>query len=57
MTTNGIVALASLASFVASIVVNGFLAGQRWGAMRSDLESVKRDVAEIKGMFTLKLRE
>lgn len=57
MTQGTLIVLSAVASFVLSVLVNAFVAGQRWGSMRSDLETVKRDVAEIKGMFTLRLKD
>lgn len=57
MTDQILIVLSAVTSFVLSVLVNAFVAGQRWGTMRADLETVKRDVAEIKGMFTLRLKD
>ena len=51
------VIVGSAVSFGASIITNAFIAGVRWGAVTRDIETVKRDVAEIKGMFTLRLKD
>jgi hypothetical protein len=52
-----IAAITAVGTFVSSITVSAFISGMRWGDMRRDIETVKRDVAEIKGMFTLTLKD
>lgn len=73
MTELGVTILTSVVSFLGSIAAALFIAGIRWGSVRTrleilernvernatteQLEVVRRDVAEIKGMFTMTLRD
>jgi hypothetical protein len=52
-----VVALASAGSFIASVTVSSFITGARWGRMEGTVRSIERDLSEIKGMFTLTLKE
>lgn len=49
--------ITALITFVMSVSVSAFVSGVRWGKMQADVENIKDDLKEIKGMFTLKLRE
>lgn len=40
-----------------SVLMSAFVAGLRVGEMRGDMKLLARDLAEIKGMFVLKLRD
>lgn len=57
MISTWVVTLVAAVTFMTSVCTSAFISGMRWGDMRRDLETVKRDVAEIKGMFTLRLKE
>lgn len=52
-----IVIVSDVITFVLSMLITLFVAGIRWGEIKSDVSELKRDVAEIKGMFTVKLRD
>jgi hypothetical protein len=49
--------LIGVVTFVVSVSVSAFLAGMRLGQMESDMKGLIKDIAEIRGMFILKLRE
>lgn len=51
------VAIASAASFVASVLTSAFISGARWGELKSDVKSIKDDITEIKSAFRLTLKE
>lgn len=52
-----IVVLSEAGTFVLSVSTAMFISGVRWGEMRTKVDRIEKDVAEIKGMFVLKLRE
>lgn len=52
-----IVFVSDVVTFVLSLFVTLFVAGFRLGQIRTDLDAVKQDVATIKGMFVLRLRD
>ncbi len=52
-----VAALVGVCTFLASVTVSAFVAGMRFSDMRSDIKSVQHDLAEIKGMFTLRLKD
>lgn len=52
-----LVALASAASFIASVLTSAFISGARWGELQSDVKGIKEDVAEIKSAFRLTLKD
>lgn len=49
--------VSNVVTFVLSLFVTLFVAGFRLGQIKSDLASTKNDVAQIKGMFVLTLRD
>lgn len=51
-----IIILSDIATFVISAGSSMFIAGTRWGEIRSDVSTIKERMARIEGMFTLKLR-
>lgn len=72
MTTTALVTTIAITAggLVLSIFTSAFIAGSRWGQVRSEIDSlkanavtkdefhsVKETLAEIKGMFQLKLKE
>lgn len=57
MSLTSLVVISELVTFVVSILVSVFVAGRSWGEIKRDVETVKRDLAEIKGMFIVKLRD
>lgn len=42
---------------IVSVSVSAFISGMRWGAMSSKMTQLEKDIAEIKGMFVLRLRD
>lgn len=52
-----IVLISDLITFILSLFVTLFVAGFRIGEIKSDVNVMKRDVAEIKGMFVLRIRD
>lgn len=50
-------ALIAVAGFVSSILVTVFIAGMGWGSVKKDIQSLREQVAEVKGMFVLRLRD
>ena len=52
-----VAAIASSVSFLASVIVSSFIGGSRWGRMEANVKAIERDVAEIKGMFTLRIKD
>jgi hypothetical protein len=73
MSPEAISAIIAGSGFVLSVIGSAFIAGLRWGTVRTRLEmlesnqdrlatkdqlaGVKEDVAEIKGMFRMTLRD
>ena len=49
--------LIAVLTFVVSVGTSMFVAGARWGSMQGDITSMRKEVAEIKGMFVLRLRD
>lgn len=49
--------LIGAATFVLSVGTSLFVAGTRYGEMKSDMKSLQKDISEIKGMFVLRLRD
>ena len=47
----------TIIGFIVSILTSAFIAGSRWTAIRKDVEQVRLQVAEVKGMFVLRLRD
>lgn len=52
-----IVLISDVATFVLSMVIPLFVAGMRWGEIKRDINTLKQELAEIKGMFVLRLRD
>jgi len=52
-----VVVVSDFITFILSMLITLFIAGMRWGEIRGDVSELKHDVAEIKGMFSLKLRD
>ena len=50
-------AIIALIGIIISITTAAFIAGNRVGGMEGRLNSIEKDVAEIKGMFRLTLRK
>jgi hypothetical protein len=46
-----------IVTFVLSVGTSMFIAGSRYGEMRSDMRMIADRLAKIEGMFTLKLRD
>lgn len=47
----------SVVTFVCSVGVSAFIGGMKWGQISRDVDNIKVQLAEIKGMFELKLKE
>lgn len=46
-------AIISAATFLSSVGASMFVAGQRWGEVRSEMRYMNDRLAKIEGMFTL----
>lgn len=57
MTEIGIVVFSDVVTFTLSMFAVLFLAGRQWGEISRDVSDLKKDVSQIKGMFTVKLRD
>jgi hypothetical protein len=57
MSADGISALIGAGTFVCSVVASAFISGSRWGKLEQKMTDIEKSVAEIKGMFVLKLRD
>lgn len=57
MSPTDISALIAVAGFFASVIVTVFIAGMGWGSVKKDIESLRLQLAEVKGMFVLRLRD
>jgi len=57
---NGAIAISiiiSLLGVLVSVVTSTIVVGIRWGKMETKIDTVTRDIAEIRGMFTLTLKK
>jgi hypothetical protein len=52
-----IIIISNLGTLMVAVFVNAVMLGIRWGEMKRDIQGLKVDMAEIKGMFTLKLKD
>lgn len=50
-------ALIGAGSFILSVATCAIMIGVKWGKLESDVNNMKQDLAEIKGMFRLTLKE
>jgi outer membrane lipoprotein-sorting protein len=50
-------AIIALAGFLFSVLVSVFVAGMGWASVKKDVQSLQREIAEVKGMFVLRLRD
>lgn len=46
-----------LSAYVLSVVTTAVIVGVKWGKLTADVDNMKTDLAEIKGMFRLTLKE
>lgn len=44
-------------TFIVSVASSMFIAGSRWGEVRTDMRVMADRLAKIEGMFTLKLKD
>lgn len=44
-------------TLIMSVSTSAIIVGMRWGKLTSDVDNMKTDLAEIKGMFRLTLKE
>lgn len=51
-----IIVLSDVATVILSLGVGLFVAGMRWAEVRHDIAGLKEQVAEIKGMFVMRIR-
>jgi hypothetical protein len=52
-----IAAVTFIASIITSVGSAMFIAGNRWGEVRTDMRVMADRLAKIEGMFTLKLKD
>ena len=57
MSTQILTILISLTGVVLSLLGSAFIAGIRVGKLESKIDGAVKDIAEIRGMFTLTLRK
>ncbi len=57
MSTIALIILSNLGTLAVAVTVNLVTFGIRWGEMRRDIASLKESLAEIKGMFVLRLKD
>ena len=57
MSVSVLMGLTGAASFAASVLVSAFVSGVAWGSTKADIKAIERDLSEIKGMFTLTLKQ
>lgn len=49
--------LSNVATFVISVSASAFISGTRWGRLEQKVQNISEDISEIKGMFTLTLKD
>lgn len=49
--------LIGVVTFIVSVLTCSIIVGVKWGKLTSDVDNMKTDLAEIKGMFRLTLKE
>lgn len=47
----------TVAGFFVSVITSAFIAGVGWGSIRKDVQTLSKEIAEVKGMFVLRLRD
>jgi cell division protein FtsL len=52
-----VTAIISVVTFILSVGTSAIIVGVKWGKLESDVSNMKTDLAEIKGMFRLTLKE
>jgi hypothetical protein len=58
MSTQTIISIViGVITIVLSVGTSAIMVGVKWGKLSSDVDNMKTDLAEIKGMFRLTLRE
>jgi hypothetical protein len=57
MTTTEVDLVVAAAGLLGSIGVSAFVSGMRWGAVDERIRTIEHNLAEIKGMFTLTLKD
>jgi len=57
VSTIALIILSNLGTLAVAVTVNLVTFGIRWGEMRRDIASLKESLAEIKGMFVLRLKD
>lgn len=57
MTPVQLSAIISVAGVFCSVVVSAFIAGIGWGSIKRDVQTLSKELAEVKGMFVLRLRD
>lgn len=51
------IVITGIASYGLSILTTAFIVGVKWGKLNADVDNIKTDLAEIKGMFRLTLKD
>jgi hypothetical protein len=54
---NALMVLIGIITFITSVSASMFVAGSRWGEVRTDMRVMADRLAKIEGMFTLKLKD
>jgi hypothetical protein len=57
MSTVVLVIISDVVTFLITMATAFIIVGVRWGRLESDVNNMKTDLAEIKGMFRLTLKE
>jgi hypothetical protein len=50
-------AIIAVATFVVSVLVSAIVAGMKWQKLNDKVEGMAEDLKEIKGMFTMRLKD
>jgi hypothetical protein len=50
------VIISDVATLALSLISVLFVAGMRWGQLKHDIEDIKHDIAQIQGMFVIRIR-
>jgi hypothetical protein len=52
-----VIIISDVVTLLLALIINALVVGVRWGEMRRDINTLKEDLHEIKGMFVMKLKE
>lgn len=57
MSQTTVTVVIAVVTFIVSVSTSIAVAGMKWQKLQDKVESIEGDVKEIKGMFTMRLRE